>query len=101
MLIDTSEKKIDRIEDRLSGIEQVLEALSNKLGNLDIKSGVERGSQQKSGNVACRSPCSSSEAAVPSQAFEGETTMNRQSEFARELLAALPQLDKMKRSRPP
>ncbi|KAK7182408.1 uncharacterized protein CC84DRAFT_1101011 [Paraphaeosphaeria sporulosa] len=83
---DEYEKKIDRIEDRLASIEHVLEALSNKLGNLDIKSEVEHSSQPRSGIAAARSPLSNSEANVATPAFEGETTINRQSEFARELL---------------
>ena len=32
-----SEKKIDRIEDRLAGIENVLAALASRLGNLDLQ----------------------------------------------------------------
>lgn len=86
LLIDASEKKIDRIEDRLSNIEHVLEALTNRLSYLDIKSEVERAIHPRSTVVTSRSPGPSSEATVPSQPFEGETTINRQSEFARELL---------------
>ncbi|KAL1608578.1 hypothetical protein SLS60_003522 [Paraconiothyrium brasiliense] len=80
------EKKIDRIEDRLAGIEHVLEALSHKLSNLDIKADLEHSSQSKHGIATTRSPRSNSGANVSTPAFEGETTINRQSEFARELL---------------
>ncbi|KAF2450389.1 hypothetical protein P171DRAFT_479480 [Karstenula rhodostoma CBS 690.94] len=83
---DEYEKKIDRIEDRLVSIEHVLEALSNKLSNLDMKAEVEHSSQPRSAIAATRSPHSNSEASVATPAFEGETTINRQSEFARELL---------------
>ncbi|KAJ4287806.1 hypothetical protein N0V90_012510 [Kalmusia sp. IMI 367209] len=76
------------IEDRLAGIEHVLEALSNKLGNLDLKGDFEQNSQPRSNKIsATRSPRSGSEANNSTPApFEGETTINRQSEFARELL---------------
>ncbi|KAL5466474.1 hypothetical protein PMIN06_000078 [Paraphaeosphaeria minitans] len=83
---DEYEKKIDRIEDRLASIEHVLEALSNKLSTLDMTSEVEHSVQSRSGISAARSPHSSSETNVATPAFEGETTINRQSEFARELL---------------
>ena len=83
----SSEKKIDRIEDRLAGIEHVLEALSNKLGNLDLRAEVDQSSQSRSRISTTRSPRSGSEANVSTPApFEGETTIIRQSEFARELL---------------
>lgn len=85
-LTGASEKKIDRIEDRLASIEHVLEALSNKLSNLDIKAELEHSSQSRSAIAATRSPHSSSEANAATPAFEGETTINSQSEFARELL---------------
>jgi hypothetical protein len=84
-----SEKKIDRIEDRLAGIEQVLENLAAKLGNLDIQSShTEQSSQTKSSRVG-KSPKSLSEAdIVPSNAtpFEGETGFNSQSGLARDFL---------------
>jgi hypothetical protein len=86
LLRGVSEKKIDRIEDRLASIEHVLESLSNKLGNLDLKGEFEHSSQSRSAIAVTRSPRSNSEANVATPAFEGETTINRQSEFARELL---------------
>ncbi|KAF1976609.1 fungal-specific transcription factor domain-containing protein [Bimuria novae-zelandiae CBS 107.79] len=81
---DEYEKKIDRIEDRLVGIEHLLEALSRKLYNLDLKTEHESSSQSKSRIGTSRSPHSGS-GTIPTP-FEGETTINRQSEFARELL---------------
>ncbi|PSN71517.1 hypothetical protein BS50DRAFT_518657 [Corynespora cassiicola Philippines] len=77
---DEYERKIDRIEDRLAGIENVLELLAAKLGNLDLQKDVEQQSSQRSSKVG-RSPHASTPAP-----FEGETTMTVQSEFARELL---------------
>ncbi|KAK3201538.1 hypothetical protein GRF29_185g1266629 [Pseudopithomyces chartarum] len=85
--LGTNEKKIDRIEDRLAGIEHVLEALSNKLSNLDLKSEFGQSSQSRSRPSNNRSPRAGSEVNNSTPApFEGETTINRQSEFARELL---------------
>lgn len=83
-----SERKIDRIEERLAGIEHVLEALSHKLSNLDLRADSDQSSQARSArNVTNRSPRAGSEANASTPApFEGETTINRQSEFARELL---------------
>jgi uncharacterized coiled-coil protein SlyX len=84
-----SEKKIDRIEDRLAGIEQVLENLAAKLGNLDIQnSHTEQSSQTKSSRVG-KSPKSLSEAVIitsNSTPFEGETAFNSQSGLARDFL---------------
>ncbi|KAL5419790.1 hypothetical protein PMIN03_000390 [Paraphaeosphaeria minitans] len=51
-----------------------------------MTSEVEHSVQSRSGISAARSPHSSSETNVATPAFEGETTINRQSEFARELL---------------
>ncbi|KAF2472790.1 fungal-specific transcription factor domain-containing protein [Lindgomyces ingoldianus] len=85
---DEYERKIDRIEDRLAGIENVLESLAAKLGNLDIKSETSEPSttQSKSSRIG-RSPNSSAEVNAPSPApFEGETTLNTQSTFARDYL---------------
>ncbi|KAF2736701.1 hypothetical protein EJ04DRAFT_510814 [Polyplosphaeria fusca] len=82
------EKKIDRIEDRLAGIESVLEKLALRLGDLDITRDTESGSHgnSRSSRVA-RSPNSSADVKSSTPApFEGETTLNTQSEFARELL---------------
>ncbi|CAO2653775.1 Nn.00g031860.m01.CDS01 [Neocucurbitaria sp. VM-36] len=83
-----SEKKIDRIEDRLASIENVLEALSSKLGNLDIRGdSAETSSQSRSSRVGTgRSPGVVAEAATPAP-FEGETAINSQSDYAREFLA--------------
>lgn len=64
----------------------MLEALSDKLGNLDLKAEFDHGSQPRATIANARSPLSSSEAHASTPAFEGETTINRQSEFARELL---------------
>ena len=81
-----SERKIDRIEERLAGIEHVLEALSHKLSNLDLRGGQEPPSRPKSARIVSnRSPRAGSEATASTPApFEGEII--RQSEFARELL---------------
>jgi hypothetical protein len=86
LLKGVSEKKIDRIEDRLASIEHVLESLSHKLGSLDLRAEFEHSSQSKSTIAVSRSPRSNSEVNAAIPAFEGETTINRQSEFARELL---------------
>ncbi|KAF2014110.1 hypothetical protein BU24DRAFT_481483 [Aaosphaeria arxii CBS 175.79] len=84
---DEYEKKIDRIEDRLAGIEAVLEKLTVKLENIDLrKDSPEQGSQGRS-YKASRSPNSIAEVQVGTPAaFEGETTMHTQSSFAREVL---------------
>lgn len=82
---DEYEKKIDRIEDRLAGIEIVLEKLANKLGNLDIQN-ADTGTHSRSSKTG-RSPHSSTDVHADTPApFEGDTSMNIQSEFARELL---------------
>ncbi|KAF1945190.1 fungal-specific transcription factor domain-containing protein [Clathrospora elynae] len=84
-----SEKKIDRIEDRLAGIEHVLASLSSKLGKLDIrKDSVESSSQSQSSRVGVsRSPGNGmTEAGAPAP-FEGESSINSQSDYAREMLA--------------
>ncbi|KAF2708656.1 hypothetical protein K504DRAFT_467892 [Pleomassaria siparia CBS 279.74] len=87
---DEYEKKIDRIEDRLAGIEQVLENLASKLGNLDMnKDSTEQSSQTRSRSSKMgRSPNSTtvSDVLTGGASFEGETTFNTQSEFARDLL---------------
>jgi len=84
--IESSEKKIDRIEDRLSGIETVLESLAAKLGNLDLRRESTENSTRSSRKGTGRSPGTADEAATPAP-FEGETTINTQSDYARELLA--------------
>lgn len=83
-----SEKKIDRIEDRLAGIETVLASLAAKLVDLDLRrDSTEPSSQSRSSRRAVgRSPGALEEASTPAP-FEGETTINSQSEYARELLA--------------
>ncbi|KAF1850792.1 uncharacterized protein K460DRAFT_361562 [Cucurbitaria berberidis CBS 394.84] len=82
------EKKIDRIEDRLSSIENVLGALASKLGNLDIRgASTETSSQPRLTRVGSgKSPGAVAEAVTPAP-FEGETTMNSQSDYAREFVA--------------
>ncbi|KAF2635490.1 hypothetical protein P280DRAFT_436975 [Massarina eburnea CBS 473.64] len=77
------ERKIDRIEDRLTGIERILESLAVKLGNLDLlKDSPDHSTQSRSHKQSSgRGPSDTTPAP-----FEGETTINRQSEFARELL---------------
>ena len=84
-----SEKKIDRIEDRLAGIENVLASLSTKLGNLDLqKDWNDSTSQSRSSRVgAARSPGSGLTDAPTPVAFEGESSINSQSDYAREMLA--------------
>jgi hypothetical protein len=83
-----SEKKIDRIEDRLAGIETVLASLAAKLGELDLRrESTEPSSQGRSSRRPIgRSPTVLEEAPTPAP-FEGETTINSQSDYARELLA--------------
>jgi len=86
------EKKIDRIEDRLSGIENVLAKLASKLGDMDLQTdSTERSSQSRPSRTGSRvnsgkSPTLPTEAASPAP-FEGETAINSQSGYARELLA--------------
>lgn len=87
-----SEKKIDRIEERLSGIENVLAKLASKLGDLDLNTNsTEQSSQSRPSRVGSRvgsgkSPTLMTEATSPAP-FEGETAINSQSGYARELLA--------------
>jgi hypothetical protein len=87
LLIDThSEKKIDRIEDRLAGIENVLESLAAKLGDLDLrKDAAESSSQSRSSRRGiARSPGGPlMEASTPAP-FEGETAMDSQSGYGKE-----------------
>ncbi|KAF2127627.1 hypothetical protein P153DRAFT_398225 [Dothidotthia symphoricarpi CBS 119687] len=82
------EKKIDRIEDRLTGIEDLLESLALKLGNLDVRrDSTEHSSQSRSTRYGtARSPAAVVEPNTPAP-FEGETAINSQSGYARELLA--------------
>ncbi|KAJ4335667.1 hypothetical protein N0V87_005925 [Didymella glomerata] len=85
------EKKIDRIEDRLSGIENVLSRLASKLGDLDLQTdATERSSQSRPSRVGSRvgsgkSPTLATDATTPAP-FEGETAINSQSGYARALL---------------
>lgn len=82
-LIDlNSEKKIDRIEERLSGIETVLDALLSKLDNLDMNS--RNGSPPKHSQGG-PSPLPH-DAKEPEIIFEGSTALNSHSEFARNVL---------------
>ncbi|KAI4948530.1 hypothetical protein J4E91_005954 [Alternaria rosae] len=84
-----SEKKIDRIEDRLAGIENVLASLATKLGSLDLqKDSQESSSQSRSSRVGpTRSPGSALVEAPTPAPFEGESSINSQSDYAREMLA--------------
>jgi hypothetical protein len=85
--MEHSEKKIDRIEDRLAGIENVLASLATKLGDLDLRrDSTEISSQSRSSRrTAGRSPGTLEEAGTPAP-FEGETAIASQSDYARELL---------------
>jgi hypothetical protein len=88
-LTSSSENKIDRIEDRLASIENVLASLVTKLGNLDtqrVPTGTN--SQSRSSRVGAnnRSPGYVADATTLAS-FEGETTITSQSDYARELLA--------------
>jgi hypothetical protein len=84
-----SEKKIDRIEDRLAGIENVLANLATKLGNLDLQKDLhDSSSQSRSSRVGpSRSPGSALVEAPTPAPFEGESSINSQSDYAREMLA--------------
>lgn len=86
----SSEKKIDRIEHRLAGIESLLESLASKLSNLDIhkdSSSTQHSTQPQSTKYGtARSLATMAEATTPAP-FEGETAINSQSDYARELLA--------------
>jgi hypothetical protein len=83
-----SERKIDRIEDRLAGIENVLANLATKLGDLDIRRDpTESSSQSRSSRRGIgRSPGPMADAPTPAP-FEGETAMDSQSGYVQELLA--------------
>lgn len=85
---DEYEKKIDRIEDRLASIENVLAGLATRLGNLDLQKD-DSSSQSRSSRVGVnnKSPGITTDAAATPAPFEGETTINSQSGYARELLA--------------
>jgi hypothetical protein len=91
VLISVSEKKIDRIEDRLSSIENVLANLASKLSDLDFrKDSAEQSSQSRLSRVGSRvgsgkSQAITTEVTTPAP-FEGETAINSQSGYARELL---------------
>lgn len=82
-----SEKKIDRIEDRLSSIEKILAKLSSKLGDLDLQNdSTERSSQSRPSRVGSgKSLAIMTRTSTPAP-FEGETAINSQSGYARELL---------------
>ncbi|PVI00035.1 hypothetical protein DM02DRAFT_614634 [Periconia macrospinosa] len=82
---DAYEKKIDRIEDRLSGIEHVLERLAARLSNVDISRDLAEPACQSKSRVSSGRSQSETNSGTPAP-FEGETTLNRQSVFARELL---------------
>lgn len=88
LIEDCSEKKIDRIEDRLAGIEYVLESLATKLGDLDIRRDfTDNSSQSRSSRKGVgKSPGPLTEAPTPAP-FEGETAMDSQSGYVQEFLA--------------
>jgi hypothetical protein len=67
-------------------IEKVLEKLADKLGNLDLQKNPEHSIQSGVSRVA-KSPLPITDVQAHTPApFEGDTTMNSQSAFARELL---------------
>jgi hypothetical protein len=72
----------------LTGIENVLAQLASKLGNLDIHSSPPEQSNRSLSDQtsSARSPASGVGAATPAP-FEGETAINSQSDYAREMLA--------------
>lgn len=79
-----SEKKIDRIEDRLGNIENVLASLATQLSNLDVvRRSVEINSQASSNRAS--SKIGLADSSTPAT-FEGVTTINSQSDYARKLL---------------
>lgn len=87
-LTQRSEKKIDRIEDRLSGIEDVLQALASKLGNLDtLRDSTETSSQSRPNRAETGKSSGPTTVAATPAPFEGETTLHGQSDYAREFLA--------------
>jgi hypothetical protein len=88
-LTSCSEKKIDRIEDRLAGIENVLAALASKLGNLDLqKNSNDSSSNSRSSRIGItRSPGGGATETSTPAPFEGESSINSQSDYAREMLA--------------
>ncbi|KAL1795657.1 hypothetical protein ACET3X_005881 [Alternaria dauci] len=83
------EKKIDRIEDRLAGIENALASLATKLGSLDLhKDTPDTSSQSRSSRIGpSRSPGSGLVDSHTPAPFEGESSINSQSDYARAMLA--------------
>jgi hypothetical protein len=73
----------------LAGIENVLASLATKLGQLDLqKDSQDASSQSRSSRVGpSRSPGSSLAEAPTPAPFEGESSINSQSDYAREMLA--------------
>ncbi|KAH6629575.1 hypothetical protein C7974DRAFT_413361 [Boeremia exigua] len=87
------ERKIDRIEDRLSGIENVLAKLASKLGDLNVQNeSTEPSTFSRPSRVGSRESSGKSQAttdAIVPEPFEGETATNSQSGYARELLTKI------------
>lgn len=83
-----SEKKIDRLESRLASIEIILAKIALKLEIKDAYTVVDEQVVQpklSSTQVNEKSSVTEAEATTPTP-FEGETGMNRQSDYVRELL---------------
>lgn len=81
-----SERKIDRIEDRLTGIETLLSSLTTKLGNISSPKD-NASSPSLSSRIGVVRNVETTVGTTTPTIFEGETTINSQSDFARELLA--------------
>ncbi|KAF2279258.1 uncharacterized protein EI97DRAFT_455527 [Westerdykella ornata] len=81
------EGKIDRIENRLTNIEHLLESLVARLDGINSPTNITEQSRQTSCSRNGPSPRSTGDVpAEPPAPFEGETALNPQSEYARELL---------------
>ncbi|EUC47715.1 hypothetical protein COCMIDRAFT_89316 [Bipolaris oryzae ATCC 44560] len=82
------EKKIDRLESRLAGIETILAKIASKLEISDactVFDGHVVQTESPSTPLNEKSSVTETEATTPTP-FEGETGINRQSEYVRELL---------------
>lgn len=82
------EKKIDRLESRLANIETVLAKIASKLEIKDAYTVLDEHvaqTESSSTQLNGRSFVTEAEAMTPTP-FEGETGMNRQSDYVRELL---------------
>lgn len=81
-----SEEKIDRFEDRLAGIENALNDFASRYDNLNVRiNSTKRDSRSRLAESAERSQTTKAGGPTPAF-FEGETGINRQSDYARELL---------------